>query len=102
MKKLEIIELLAKEKRVEKHVCNITHCSLNEELRDLCQLVYYILLDYEEGPIVGMWEKGQLDFFMTRVIMNQYRSTSSPFYITFRKFRLKSVSPGEYKEEPRQ
>ena len=85
MKKLEIIELLAKEKRVEKHVCNITHCSLNEE-----------------GPIVGMWEKGQLDFFMTRVIMNQYRSTSSPFYITFRKFRLKCVSIGEYKEEPQQ
>ncbi|MDE6870580.1 MAG: hypothetical protein K2J62_00485 [Bacteroidales bacterium] len=102
MRKFEIIELLAKEKRVEKHVCNISHCSLNDELRDLCQLVYSILLDYDDASIVRMWEKGQLDFFMTRIIMNQYRSTSSPFYITFRKFRLKCVSISEYREEPQQ
>ena len=39
-----IIETLAKDRRVEALVENIAHHSLTADLKDLCQMVYLILL----------------------------------------------------------
>lgn len=87
MTKTEIIEEIARERLVEAMVQNIAHQALNADLSDLCQLVYLILLEYDEDKLQDLWEHKQIRFFLARIIVNQYRSSLSPFHITYRKFR---------------
>ena len=89
-----IIETLAKQKRVEAMVENIAHQALTADLKDLCQMVYLILLEYDESKLLDLWENDQINFFLARIIINQYRSTTSPFHYMFRKFQERSVSIG--------
>lgn len=90
MNKAEIIEEIAKARMVETMVQNIAHESLstNADLSDLCQMVYLILLEYDKDKLQDLWENNQMRFFLARIIVNQYRSSYSPFHIQFRKFRL--------------
>lgn len=90
MNKAEIIETIAQERMVETMVQNIAHQALNADadLADLCQMVYLILLEYDEDKLQDLWEHNQIRFFLARIIVNQYRSSNSPFHAIFRKFRL--------------
>ena len=92
--KAHIIETLAQEKRVEALVENIAHHSLTADLKDLCQMVYMILLEYDEVKLQDLWENDQMNFFLARIILNQYRSSNSPFHYLFRKFQERSVYMG--------
>ena len=87
MNKAEIIEEIAQERMVEAMVQNIAHQALNDDLSDLCQMVYLILLEYDEDKLQDLWDHNQIRFFLARIIINQYRSSNSPFHITYRKFR---------------
>lgn len=92
---MEIVATLAKERRVEQMVSNICHRDLDADLKDLCQLVYCVLLEYDEDKIVDLWEHGrQIDFFIVRIILNQYKSTRSTFYAEICRFRHKGVMLG--------
>ena len=88
---MEIIDQLAREKRVETMLANIAKKPVSGTLEDLCQMVYLILLEYDEGKIVDLWENGQINFFLARILLNQYRSTNSPFYKLFRKYESKAT-----------
>lgn len=92
MTKYEIIDGLARERRVEQLVENIAHQALDQLLKDLCQMVYLVLLEYDEDKIIDLWENGEINFFIVRIIINQYRSTNSPFHKLFRKYQLRSFS----------
>lgn len=92
--KAHIIETLAQEKRVEALVENIAHHSLTADLKDLCQMVYMILLEYDEVKLQDLWENDQMNFFLARIILNQYRSSNSPFHTIFRKFQERSCYMG--------
>ena len=92
--KQTIIETLANEKRVEALVENIAHHTLTADLKDLCQMVYMILLEYDETKLLDLWENDQINFFLARIIINQYRSSNSPFHTIFRKFQERSVYMG--------
>lgn len=92
--KTEIIEIIAKEKRVEAMVENIAHHSLTPDLKDLCQMVYIVLLEYDESKLQDLWVNDQINFFLVRVILNQYRSSNSPFHYLFRKVQERSVYMG--------
>ena len=87
MTKAEIIEALARERRVETMVESIAHQPLSADLKDLSQMVYMVLLEYDESKLQDLWEHNQMNFFLSRVIVNQYRSVNSPFYYTFRKYQ---------------
>lgn len=89
MNKAEIIEAIAQARMVETMVQNIAHESLstNSDLCDLSQMVYLILLEYDEDKLQDLWEHNQMRFFLARIIVNQYRSSNSPFFITYKKFR---------------
>lgn len=92
--KEKIIETLAKDRRVEALVENIAHHSLTADLKDLCQMVYLILLEYDESKLQDLWENDQINFFIARIILNQYRSSNSPFHAIFRKYQERSLSIG--------
>ena len=80
-----MVTILARERRVETMVENIAKQPLSADLKDLAQIVYVILLEYDEGRLLDLWEHGQINFFIARIILNQYRSVNSPFYKLFRK-----------------
>lgn len=82
------------ERRVEAMVENIAHHKLTADLKDLCQMVYIILLEYDESKLQDLWENDQINFFLARIILNQYRSSNSPFHTIFRKFQERCVYMG--------
>lgn len=84
---MEIIAKLAKARTVETMVCNIAGVNrLAGDLRDLSQMVYLVLLEYDEGKIVELWDHGEIRFFIARIIMNQLNSVTSPFFRNYRRF----------------
>ena len=80
MTRNEIVEQIAREKRVENYIRNVAHTSrLAQDLQDLAQMVYLTLLTYDEDKILDLWENDELGFFIARVVLTQYRSTDSPW-----------------------
>ena len=86
--KTEIVEAIAKDRMVETMVTNIAHKPMSADLQDLSQMVYLILLEYDEERLQDIWINNQMHFFIARIIVNQYNSVTSPFHTIFRKFRL--------------
>lgn len=91
---MTIIADLARERAVEKMVARIAHRDLDADLADLSQMVYCILCEYDEERIVDLWEHGQMNFFLARIILNQYRSNRSTYYAEICRFRSRSVNIG--------
>lgn len=99
---MEIVEALGREQRVEQMILCIARTSiLSPDLQDLAQMVYLALLDYPEDKLADLWEHGQINFFLARIILNQYRSRTSRFYFQVRKFRTitEELASLEFKTE---
>lgn len=97
MTKAEIVELLAADGVVEQMCKAIAHQgSLTPDLEDLAQIVYLILLDYDEAKIVDLWETGAIRFFLARVIKMQYCGNRTEYFKQVRKFRLQAENINEY------
>lgn len=90
MTRAEIVEKLARAGTVEEMVQNVAHSPLTADLRDLVQMVYLALLEYDEAKLQDLWEHRQMRFFIARIILNQYRSRKSPFHRLVRGFRVRS------------
>ena len=91
MDRYEIVNEIANDKMVEIMVSNIAHQSLTADLKDLVQMVYLILLEYDEKKLQDLWQNQQMSFFLARIIINQFRSSNSPFHTIFRKFQERSA-----------
>lgn len=81
---MSIVGRIAEERRVENIVDNINNIVRNKE--DLIQEVYMILLNYDEEKLRALYNNNQLNFFLVRVIKNQYFSKTSPFHKKYRKY----------------
>lgn len=79
-----MLEQLAKDKVVE-NLCRNIGVSSNY-IDDLVQEVYLILLEYDQDKLKQIYEKGEINYWLTRIIMNQYCSNTSPFYKKYRKY----------------
>lgn len=89
----QVVEGLARTQRVEQIVANICKpCADTASLADLSQMVYLVLLTYDAAKVVDLWERGQMDFFIVRVVLNQYRSKNSPYYHLFREFNARTAA----------
>lgn len=92
MTKAEIVETLARERRVERIVQNTAHSrALSQDLRDLCQMVYAYILDYDEDKVVDLWESDALGYFIARIVVNQYRSGNSAYHRLIRHPTVRTV-----------
>ena len=84
----DIVGRIAKEGRVEAIVLGVTRSKeLTADLKDLAQTIYLALLEYDEERIVDLWENEEINFFIARMVINQYRTTHSPFRDQICKFR---------------
>lgn len=95
---MEMIETIARERRVETMIENIAKQPLAAELKDLAQMVYLVLLEYDETKLADLWENDQINFFIARIILNQYRSSNSQFHKLYRKYERKAEDIEQYRE----
>lgn len=87
---MEIIAVLAQERRIEHHIERMVKRSLTADLKDLAQMIYFILLNYDESKIIDLWERGEINFFIVAIIKNQMMSSTSSYYKEIVKFGARS------------
>ena len=89
MTKYEIIDELSKNATVEKIVNKLVSSSKNrfDFPDDLIQDIYVLLLEKDEDLIVNLYNKGELGFYLLKVVRNQLLSKNSPYYTKYIKFR---------------
>lgn len=90
MTKAEIIGEMARRREVEQAVRNIACSPLTPSLRDLCQMVYEVLLRLPEEKVLQLHESGQLRWYTVGIVRRQYRSTKSEFHETFAGWQAKA------------
>lgn len=87
MNKNDVIEYLYKNKIVAQIIRNISHGFEDENnMRDLEQDIYLILLEKPDKFIEDLYNKQELSFWLANVIYTQIRSSSSPYYKKYKKF----------------
>ena len=86
--------------RVEKYLLDsdiITEYSKNctkmtgDDLKDFCQEIWLILLEYDQQKITEMWENGTLYQWVARIIKNQWNSQTSPYHCKIRRWQYAFV-----------
>lgn len=87
--KANIVADLAKKGTIKEIIHNIGGTS-DEDLKDLEQDIYLDLLRKPLAQLNSLIEKGQLQFFLVRMIQNQIRSKNSPFYNKYKKTKEKN------------
>ena len=85
MSRTEIVNELARRRVVENILGKVAKCPLEGEMYDLCQEVYLTLLQYDERKLSEMYERGELRWFIARIVINQYASATSPFYYLYKR-----------------
>ncbi|MBS7331992.1 MAG: hypothetical protein KIG88_00150 [Weeksellaceae bacterium] len=80
---LNIVDKLARGRVVEDMIKNM---NINDYPDDLAQEIYLILLEYDKDKIEDIYNKNQINFFISRIITNQAFSKNSPFYLNYKKW----------------
>ena len=92
-----IINELAKNKVIEKLVANISPEDNPPDNQDLSQLIYLTLLEKPNSLIEDLYSKGELIFYVIRIITKNVYSTTSPYYRTIKKFKNKTTDIDDLK-----
>lgn len=92
-----MIQKLAKEKTVER-LANSYGLSTPYKA-DLCQDIYVDLMSKDQDAISGMIERGEIEWFIRKMITNNINSVTSPFYKKYEKFRKLSNDINEQKDK---
>lgn len=95
----QIINELAKNKVIEKLVANISPDDNPPDNQDLSQLIYLTLLEKPNSLIEDLYSKGELIFYVIRIITRNVYSTTSPYYRTIKKFKNKTTDIDEFKNQ---
>ena len=82
----EVVELVAKEAWVEECIKVVTGGVWRSEYDDLAQDVLIELLN--QSKVVDLYKKGQLKFYIMRIIRNNIQSNTSRFFYRYRRFSL--------------
>lgn len=61
------------------------HPRKDELIGDLYQELLLIFAEYDNNVLNNLVEKGHLKFYWVRIALNQWQSSSSPFYMKYRK-----------------
>ena len=87
----EVVERVAKEGWVEECIKTVSGGVWRSEYSDLVQDILIELLD--QTKIVDWYKKGQLEFYIMRVVRNNLQSCTSRFFYRYRRFSLRNSGP---------
>lgn len=80
----QLIEQLNKDQTIETIAHNLRVDT--EYFDDLVQEIYLIVLEYNNAKLNEIYEKGQIKFWLSRVMMNTWNSRTSRFFKVYKKF----------------
>ena len=86
MTKEGVVEEIARSKLIQECILIVTGGVWRSEYDDLVQDVLIELLNQEK--IVSLYQKGQLKYFIMRIIRNNIQSNTSRFFYRYRRFSL--------------
>ena len=86
MTKEEVVEYIARSKLIQECILIVTGGVWRSEYDDLTQDILMELLD--QTKVVDLYKKGQLKFYIMRVVRNNIQSATSRFYYRYRRFSL--------------
>ena len=92
MTKYEVIDIIAREHLVERIVNKLLSSSKNpfDCPEDLIQDVYLLLIEKSDKLIVDLYERGELGYYILKVVRNQLLSVNSKYYYTYIKLGANS------------
>ena len=96
--KQNIINKIAQDRMVETIVANVAKDTTDEDLTDLCQDIYLALMEKDEETIEDLYAKKQLNYYVTRMVINNIDSSTSRYFYNYKKNKLKQISMDDYKE----
>lgn len=97
--KQSVIGKLAEEDVVGKIIRNIAKNSADPDLKDLEQDIYLQLMEKDEEMIENLYENGQLNYYITKIAINNIKSKTSRFYYTYKKNKAKNITLDEWNEK---
>ena len=80
----KILDELERE-NIVRDICMNMNVSPND-IDDLVQEVYVILLEYRAEKIIELYNNKQLKYFLVGILKRQYHSNTSPFYKKYKKY----------------
>ena len=86
MTKEGVVEYIARSKLIQECILIVTGGVWRSEYDDLVQDVLIELLDQEK--IVGLYQRGQLRYYVMRIVRNNLQSCTSRFFYRYRRFSL--------------
>lgn len=86
MSRDEILTNLFKSNAVHNIIRNIDGNMSSYDRDDLASIVYESLLRKDEDFIIGLHGRGELPFYVIRILQNNIRSNTSPYFRQIKKF----------------
>ena len=97
MTNAQIINEIANNGLVEEIIQGVSYSKFEntENIKDLAQDIYLQLLQMRTDKLNDLYTKNQLRFWVTRIITNNIHSKTSPYFYTYKKEQMQSVSISE-------
>ena len=97
MTNAQIINEIANGGLVEEIIQGVSYSKFEntENIKDLAQDIYLQLLQMRTDKLNDLYTKNQLRFWVTRIITNNIHSKTSPYFYTYKKEQMQSVSISE-------
>lgn len=91
----EIIKYIYDNKIVETIVKTIGRGENKDDLEDLVQDMYVMLLTKPRSLLQSLYDKKELNFYLASCIYRQIRSADSPYYKKYKRLRMNSLPVNE-------
>ena len=88
MTKSDVLDIIAREHLVDRIVNKLLSSSKNpfDCPEDLIQDIYLLLLQKDDDLIINLYNKGEIGYYILKVVRNQLLSVNSKYYYTYIKF----------------
>lgn len=80
----EVIASVAETRMIEEIYRGLRHGEQQFNLDDLTQDLLLSLMQKPAGFVSGLYERQELRYYLTRMIINNIRSTTSPYYSQYK------------------
>ena len=93
----QIINEIANNGLVEEIIQGVSYSKFEntENIKDLAQDIYLQLLQMRTDKLNDLYIKKQLRYWIARIVVNSIHSKTSPYFYTYKKEQMQSVSISE-------
>lgn len=85
------VEKIARDKILEKIIKNVAR-QPDDDLEDLKQDLLLYLLELDEDFLWEMIYNGQINYYLTRIVLNNVNSSTSRYYYNYKKHKNNTIS----------